>query len=115
MQPHGQDANRGRFLEGTTPRHQFSLRSVLDLPGGLQLDAHLRHSTELERLPDIAVGPGIDGYTELDVRLAWEASEQLELALVGQNLLHDHHAEFGTPAARGEIERSAYGKVTWQF
>ena len=25
------------------------------------------------------------------------------------------HVEFGTPAARGELERSVYGKVTWQF
>jgi iron complex outermembrane receptor protein len=115
MQPHGQDANRGAFLEGTTPRQQISLRSLLDLPGGLELDAHLRHSTELERQPEIVAGPGIDAYTELDVRLAWLASQQLELSLVGQNLLHDHHVEFGTPAARGEIERSVYGKVTWQF
>jgi iron complex outermembrane receptor protein len=115
MQPHGLDANRGAFLEGTTPRHQISLRSLLDLPGELQLDAHLRHSTELERQPEIQVGPGIDGYTELDVRLGWRASDRLEVALVGQNLLHDHHTEFGTPAARGEIERSVYGKVTWQF
>jgi len=115
VQPHGQDLNRGAFLEGTTPRHQISLRSLLDLPGGLQLDALLRHSTELERQPEIPVGPGIEAYTELDVRFAWFASEQLELSLVGQNLLHDHHVEFGTPAARGEIERSVYGKVTWQF
>ncbi len=61
------------------------------------------------------MGPGIDGYSELDVRLAWRGERTLELALVGQNLLHDHHIEFGTPAARGEIERSVYGKVTWQF
>jgi iron complex outermembrane receptor protein len=115
MRPHGLDLNRSEYLEGTTPRHQFSLRSLLDLPGELQLDTHLRHSTKLERQPEIAVGPGIEGYTELDVRLAWQASEQLELALVGQNLLHDHHVEFGTPEARGEIERSVYGKVTWQF
>ncbi|HKQ16549.1 MAG TPA: TonB-dependent receptor [Steroidobacteraceae bacterium] len=115
MQPHGQDANRGEFLEGTTPRQQVSLRSLLDLPGGLQLDAQLRHSTELPRQPEIPVGPGIDAYTELDVRLAWLVREQLELSLVGQNLLHDHHVEFGTPAARGDIERSVYGKVTWQF
>jgi iron complex outermembrane receptor protein len=115
MQPRGQDQNRGAFLEGATPRHQFSLRSQLDLPGDLQLDAHLRHSSQLERLPEIQTGPGVDGYTELDVRLGWRASERLEVALVGQNLLHDHHTEFGTPAARGAIERSVYGKVTWQF
>jgi iron complex outermembrane receptor protein len=115
MQPHGQDQNRGRFLEGSTPRHQISLRSLLDLPGALQLDAHLRYSSEIEQQPQLEVGGSIDAYTELDVRLGWFASEQLELSLVGQNLLHDHHVEFGTPAARGEIERSIYGKVTWQF
>ena len=115
IQPHGTDENRGEFLAGTTPRHQFSLRSLLDLPGGLRLDAQFRHSAELEQQPEIVSGPGIDAYSELDVRLAWQASERLELALVGQNLLHDHHVEFGTPEARGELERGAYGKITWQF
>lgn len=115
MRPHGVDRNRGVFLDGATPRNQFSLRSQLDLPGGLQLDAQFRHSTQIKREPQIVSGAGIDGYSELDVRLAWQASEQLGLALVGQNLLHDHHVEFGSPATRGEIERSAYGKVTWQF
>ena len=115
MQPHGEDLNRGEFLEGTTPRQQFGLRSLLDLPGGLQLDAQFRHSTELERQPEIVAGPGIDRVfgARRAPRVAGE--RQLELALVGQNLLHDHHVEFGTPQARGEIERSVYGKVTWQF
>ena len=115
MQPHGQDLNRGAFLDGTTPRQQFSLRSLLDLPGGLQLDAQFRHSTELDRMPDLPSGEGIGAYSELDLRLAWQANEQLELSLVGQNLLHDHHLEFGTPATRGEIERSVYGKAAWRF
>lgn len=115
MRPHGVDRNRGVFLDGATPRHQFSLRSQLDLPGGLQLDAQFRHSTQIEREPQIVSGAGIDAYSELDLRLAWQASEQVEVSLVGQNLLHDHHVEFGAPAARGEIERGVYGKVTWQF
>jgi iron complex outermembrane receptor protein len=102
-------------LEGATPRHQFSLRSLLDLPGGLQLDAQFRHSTRIRRLPEIASGEGIAGYSELDVRVAWQASEHLELSLVGQNLLHDHHLEFGTPQTRGEIERGVYGKAAWRF
>ncbi|HEY7641000.1 MAG TPA: TonB-dependent receptor [Steroidobacteraceae bacterium] len=115
MQPHGADLNRGVLLEGATPRHQLSLRSLLDLPGRLQLDAQLRYSSELEHMPGTVDGAGIDAYSELDVRLAWQASEQLELSLVGQNLLHDHHLEFGTPATRGEIERSVYGKAAWRF
>jgi iron complex outermembrane receptor protein len=40
---------------------------------------------------------------------------QLELSVVGQNLLHDRHAEFGPPEARGEIERGVYGKIAWGF
>ena len=38
------------------------------------------------------------------------------LAIVGQNVLDDHHPEFGNnPATRKEIERAVYGKVTWWF
>jgi len=115
MQPHGGDLNRGVLLEGATPRQQFSLRSLLDLPGRLQLDAQFRYSTALDEVPGTVADPGIDAYSELDLRLAWQASQQLELSLVGQNLLHDHHLEFGTPATRGEIERSVYGKAAWRF
>jgi iron complex outermembrane recepter protein len=115
LQPHGQDLNRGVLLEGATPRHQLSLRSLLDLPGRWQLDAQFRYSSELEQLPGTVADPGIDAYSELDLRLAWQASEQLELSLIGQNLLHDQHLEFGTPATRGEIERSVYGKAAWRF
>jgi hypothetical protein len=33
---------------------------------------------------------------------------------VGQNLLHDHHPEYGYPSAtREEIVRSVFGKVSW--
>ena len=115
MQPHGSDLNRGVLLEGATPRQQFSLRSLLDLPGRLQLDAQFRYLTALDEVPGTVADTGIDSYSELDLRLAWQASEQLELSLVGQNLLHDHHLEFGTPATRGEIERGVYGKAAWRF
>jgi iron complex outermembrane receptor protein len=111
----GQDLNRGRFLEGSTPRHQFGLRSFLDLPSSFELDAQLRHLTDIKKLPAITTGEGIPGYSELDVRLGWHGWKQLEISLVGQNLLHDHHVETGAPAARGEIQRSVYGKVAWGF
>jgi iron complex outermembrane receptor protein len=115
LDPAGQDLNRGRFLEGSTPRHQFGLRSFLDLPSGFQFDAQFRHLSAIRMLPAIPTGEGVSGYSELDTRLAWRGWKQLEISLVGQNLLHDHHAEFGAPAARGEIKRSVYGKVAWGF
>ena len=111
---HGQDLNRGVFLEGSTPRHQFGLQSRMDLGADVALDAHFRHLTAIRRIPVITDGTGLPGYAELDVRLAWLAFRPFELAIVGQNLLHDHHAEFGAPAARGEIQRGVYAQVTWR-
>jgi iron complex outermembrane recepter protein len=110
----GQDLNRGEFLEGATPRHQFALRSLLDLPHGFELDAQFRRLSRIEELPEVATGEGIAAYSELDLRLGWRYGD-MELAIVGRNLLHDQHLEFGTPAARGEIERSVYGKIAWRF
>lgn len=115
LDPHGMDLNRGEYYEGATPRHQLSVRSYLDLPGGVQLDAHFRYIDELERSPDIVTGEGIGSYSELDLRLAWQFTDALELSLVGKNLLDDHHVEFGPPEGRGGIERSVYGKVTYGF
>jgi iron complex outermembrane receptor protein len=94
--------------ESHDPNRQFSLRSSWDLPGRLELDAAFRYVSKIanQSVPD---------YAELDLRLAWRATADVELSVVGQNLLHDRHAEFGAPAARQEIQRSVYGKLTWRF
>jgi iron complex outermembrane receptor protein len=110
----GQDLNRGAFFDGATPRHQLGLRSMLDLGSRVKLDAQLRHLTSIRRLPPVPNGDGLPGYSELDLRLAWLASRHVQAAVVGQNLLHDHHAEFGPPAARGEVQRGVYASITWR-
>lgn len=115
IEPHGQDINRGRFIAGATPRHQLGLRSLMDLPANLQLDAHARYASRIRQLPDIVDGSGLPSYTELDLRLGWRATERLEVSLIGQNLLHSRHIEFGTAEQRGQIERSAYAKLAWEF
>jgi iron complex outermembrane receptor protein len=111
----GADMNRGRFLAGATPRHQLGLRSIVDLGANLQLDAQLRHLSSIRQLPTIPNGSGIDGYTELDVHFGWRARSNLQISVVGQNLLHEHHLEFGAPSGRGQIERGVYGKLAWDF
>ena len=113
--PQGQDLNRGRFLAGSTPRHQVGLRSLMDLPASFQLDAHVRSISDVRQIPQIVSGDGIDGYAELDLRLAWGGWRQMELSLVGRNLLHGSHVEFGPPAQRGEVRRDVYAKVAWAF
>jgi hypothetical protein len=34
---------------------------------------------------------------------------------IGQNLLDERHVEFGSPEARGAIERNIYAKLAWGF
>jgi iron complex outermembrane receptor protein len=114
LHPAGVDRNHGQRLAGSTPRHHFGFRSFLDLPHSFQFDAQFRHLTAIRTLPASAK-PQLPGYSEVDARLAWRGWEQLELSLVGQDLLHNHHAEFGAPDARGEIRRSVYAKIAWGF
>lgn len=99
--------------ESRDPEQFWSLRSSLDLRGNLQLDANFRHVSQI-------ANQNVPAYGELDVRLAWRARPNLEFSVVGQNLLHSQHAEFGTNSAnlvstRKEIERSLYGKMSWDF
>ncbi|HSN85931.1 MAG TPA: TonB-dependent receptor, partial [Thermoanaerobaculia bacterium] len=99
----------GGLAEGNDPEGRAALRSLLDLPFGLELDAWLRYAGELP-------SPLVDDYVELDLHFGWQPRENLGFSLVGQNLLHESHAEFGPPGPlREEIERSVYGKVTWRF
>jgi iron complex outermembrane receptor protein len=94
--------------ESHDPDHQLFLRSSVDLPANLELHGGLRYVTRI-------VNQSVPAYAELDARLAWHPAPRLELSLVGQNLLHDHHPEFGAGMARREIERGAYGSVLWHF
>jgi iron complex outermembrane receptor protein len=57
----------------------------------------------------------VPAYGELDGRLAWQATPAVECSIVGQNLLHAHHPEFGPPATRKEADRGVYGKLVWRF
>ncbi|MDF3056416.1 MAG: TonB-dependent receptor, plug [Rariglobus sp.] len=98
----------GGSNESHDASNQFSLRSSLDLPWNLEFDVTLRHVGEISN-------QDVPSYQEADVRIGWRPKPQLELSVVGQNLLHDHHAEFGSPASRQEIQRGVYAKATWLY
>lgn len=91
--------------EGSSPHNQFSLLSFIDLPGNLQLDGVFRY---VDNLPSQNVGR----YFNLDLRLGWRATGNLELSLVGQNLLSSRHAEWGSGT---QIQRGIYTKATWRW
>jgi iron complex outermembrane receptor protein len=94
--------------ESHDPKHQFSLRSSLDLPRGWTFDSGFRYVSDIDNQQ-------VPGYSEVDVRVGWQPRPDLDLSVVGQNLLHDRHPEFGTSTARREIERGVYGKVAWRY
>lgn len=106
------DLNNG-FNETADPENQVFLRSSMDLPYNTQLDLNGRwiDSLTINNYPTTAKVPG---YFELDARLAWQATKWLEFSVVGQNLLHSRHLEYGVPgsATTEEIARSVYGQVT---
>jgi len=101
--------------ETADPSNQVFLRSSMDLIQNIQFDAEGRYIDEftINNGPTAATVPD---YFELNLRLAWHATKNLVLSVAGQNLLHDYHVEYGYPNATQEaIQRSVYGKITWQF
>jgi iron complex outermembrane receptor protein len=99
----------GGSPEGNDPRDMFTVTSAFDLSSHWELDSSVRYVSSLPN-------PAVPSYTALDLRAAWHRGAAWELALVGQNVLDPQHREFGAqgPAAR-EVQRSYYGKVTWNF
>ncbi len=95
-----------------SPHHQGSLRSLLSLPYKIEFDSWLRIS---DNIP----APNIAGYIELDLRLGWKPWPNLDLSLVGQNLLDNHHTEAAPSLFLAtqptEVQRSVYGKLTWSY
>jgi iron complex outermembrane receptor protein len=97
--------------EGRNPRHQLSLRSQLDLPGNVQFDGAVRY---VDNLPALNIG----NYLVMDLRLAWYPWKNLELAIIGRDLLDSRHPEFApsnVAVLQTEVERSVFGKITWRF
>ncbi|HEX2861136.1 MAG TPA: TonB-dependent receptor, partial [Lacunisphaera sp.] len=114
VRPGGTDFNN-TLNETADPAHQFSLRSSLDLPAGLEFDAMLRWVDELPT-NDAGNLVYLPDYTELDVRLGWRNARGLEISLVGQNLLHRRHREYHVSSSdQLAIERNVHGKVVWRF
>ena len=110
----GQSDINDALNETADPEHQFSVRSSADLPWRLELDSELRWVDTLHTNNGPTPGT-VPAYFELNSRIAWQASRQIELSIVGENLLHSSHAEYGFPGpTRIQIDRSVYAKLVWR-
>jgi iron complex outermembrane recepter protein len=109
----------GSLNETADPENQFFFRSSMDLPRGLELDAALRwiDSFTISNGPNGGpIGATVPSYFELNARIAWHVNKRLEVSVVGDNLLHDHHPEYGYPSpTTEEISRSVFGKAEWRY
>jgi iron complex outermembrane receptor protein len=97
--------------EGSSPHNQVSVQSMVDLGWNVQFDSTLRY---VDTLP----APRIPSYLTLDLRLGWSPCKDLEIAIVGRNLLDDQHPEFAPTfvgTQKSEVERSVYGTVVWHY
>ncbi len=96
--------------EGASPEHMVHLKSQMDFPHGFEVDATLSYVDNL-------VAQDVDSYMRLDARIGWEPVKNLQLDLVGQNLMATQHEEFNSTilGVASEVERSLYGKVTWRY
>ncbi|WP_319575077.1 TonB-dependent receptor [uncultured Desulfobacter sp.] len=115
------------FLEDKTdgyysfgfPRHQISLQGDFAISKNMQLNLWFRFVDEMHALYafDTSRTYEVDSYLTMDVRFAWQIMPDLELSVVGQNLLRGDHVEFVQESfsAPVEVGPSAYCKLTYRF
>jgi iron complex outermembrane receptor protein len=109
---HGTGTNSLESVYGhTSPRHQFFLRSSLDLPHDTELDLMGRYVSELD-------GLGVPDYFTVDAQLSWRPSERFEISLVGKNLVESRHVESSSgiiSGSSGAVERSCFLKLRLDY
>ncbi|HVV02456.1 MAG TPA: TonB-dependent receptor [Verrucomicrobiae bacterium] len=106
---------QGGLAETADPKHQVFLRSSMDLPGRVSLNAALRWIDTIQNNSGAVVGR-VPAYAELDLRLAWQATKNVEFSIVGQNLLHEQHLESGFPdSTQEQIVRCVYGAIKFRW
>ncbi len=97
------------------PEHQFSIRSLLNISNNWEFDSWLRFTDNFVNEVRNNGGKPVDTRVDLDLRLGWHINEEVELSLVGQNLIEESSVEwsqplFGQPLS--EVERGVYLKLT---
>lgn len=95
--------------EGKSPHNQVYFQSSWDLAHDMEFDLMVRYVDELSAI-------SVPSYLTMDLRWGWRPCRDLEVAIVGQNLLDSHQLEFtGTDTIGTEVQRGVYGIVTWQY
>ena len=104
LTPFSIDVGTLQSTEGANPSRWATLRSALDLGPRTEFDLTLRYVGALAQ-------PVVPSYTALDLRVGWHLRSNLDLSLLGQNLLDSGHGEFTDVATRTDFKRAVYLKL----
>mgnify|MGYP001548246584 CR=1 FL=1 len=87
----------------------------MDLAYRIGLDVDLRWvGTRI--MNNSGVAAYVPAFCELATRIGWKLNDSVELSIAGQNLLHDHHPEYGVPGVQqGQIVRSVYAELSYHM
>ncbi len=102
--------------ETSSPKHQLSIRSMMDLGNQVAVDFWVYYVHDLEQTSHSIKMP-VPSYISLNAMVSWHPVRNLELSLVAHNLLDSHHREFVGESLFSvtEVERSIYGRIRWDF
>lgn len=105
--PGSLDIGSAPVVEGSSPKHEVTVLSGLDFLKRFSLDVTYLY---VSALPALA----IRGYSNVNVRVDWRASQHFKFSVVGRNLLQPYHYEYASdPGPNVGIKRTAYGQITW--
>lgn len=108
LKPGSLDFSGATGLATSDPSNYWTLRSLFDIAPGQEIDLTIRHAGKLER-------PAVPAYTAVDLRYGWKVRPDLELSLIGLNLLDPRHPEWAAAPGRSEYERSVFIKAVWRM
>lgn len=96
---------------GDWPNWQVSLRNDFELGPDLDASVWVRHVSELD------LGSA-ESYTDLDVRLSWQATDHAEFSLIGRNLIEPSRNEMVVtihPSPSQYVPRSVMARASFRF
>jgi iron complex outermembrane receptor protein len=102
------DSSGTSGLATNDPARRWLLRLSKDISDTSQVDVTLRYQGGLPR-------PAVPSYYEMDMRWMWAVRPDTEISVIGQNLLHRSHTEFGAEPGRSVFERTVLLKLTQRF
>jgi iron complex outermembrane recepter protein len=100
---------------GSSPQHMVQLHSLHKLGHDLELDANVYYTSQLSFAKQFGT-TSVPGFTRLDLRLGWRPSRDVEVNLIGRNLLQKRHQEYlADDVTATQIPRSLLVQFKWKF